>query len=157
MSKLLLAPGRWIGRGSYLEKGESLGITVECLFDVASEDIGTHIKGELTIRDTSARFPFGIWITPNDTGTYDVAAQYGSANLEGTAKMESYPNLAMLWSAGNDLQVSCALFDLRSGRGCRGFSRSAKTQITWEMVLREERMAAPANNVVALPARKKPR
>ena len=157
MSKPLLAPGKWIGRGSFLEKGQSLGTTIECSFDVASEEVGTHIKGELTVREGSGRYPFGIWITPNDTGTYDIAAQFGGANLEGTAKMESYPNLAMLWSARNDLQVSCALFDLRTGRGCRGFSRSAKVQLTWEMVLREERSAVPANNVVTLRARKKPR
>jgi len=157
MSNALLPPGKWVGRGSYLGKGQSLGISIECTFDVASEDVGTHIKGELSVRDDATRYPFGIWITPNDTGTYDIAAQFGAANLEGTAKMESYPNLAMLWSAGNELQVACALFDLRTGRGCRGFSRSAKMQLTWEMVLREERSAVPANNVVALRAKKKPR
>ena len=157
MSKPLLAPGRWIGRGSFLAKGQSLGTNIECSFDVASEEVGTHIKGELIVREGAGRFPLAIWITPNDTGTYDIAAQFGSANLEGTAKMESYPNLAMLWSPRNDLQVSCALFDLRSGRGCRGFSRSPKDQLTWEMVLREELSAVPANNVVTLRARKKPR
>jgi hypothetical protein len=157
MSKPLLAPGKWIGRGSFLEKGQSLGTTIECTFDVASEEVGTHVKGELTLREGSARYTFAIWITPNDTGTYDVAAQFGAANLEGTAKMESYPNLAMLWSSRNDIQVSCALFDLRTGRGCRGFSRSPKVQLTWEMVLREERSATTANNVVTLRARKKPR
>jgi hypothetical protein len=157
MPKLLLAPGRWIGRGSFLGKGQSLGIHIECTFDVVSEDLGTHIKGELTVRDVSHRYPFAVWITQNDTGTYDVAAQFGAANLEGIAKMESFPNLAMLWNSSHDLQVACALFDLRTGRGCRGFSRGAKSQLTWEMVLREERSAAPANNVVALHTKKKPR
>ena len=157
MPKALLAPGRWIGRGSFLGKGQSLGTHIECTFDVVSEDLGTHIKGELTVRDAAHRYPLAIWITQNDTGTYDLVAQFGGANLEGTAKMESYPNLAMLWNSRNDLQVACALFDLRTGRGCRGFSRSAKSQLTWEMVLREERTAAPANNVVALRTKKKPR
>jgi hypothetical protein len=146
----LFTPGGWVGRGSFLEKGQSLGTTVDCNFDVTSEQVGTHIKGELTIKEISAKHSFAVWITPNDTGTYDVAAQFGSANLEGTAKMESYPNLAMLWGTSGDLQVSCTMFDLRGGRGFRGFSRSGKSQLTWEMVLREDRVATTATNVVTL-------
>jgi len=69
--------------------------------------------------------------------------------------MESYPNLGMLWGTRGELQVSCAMFDLRAGRGFRGFSRSPKSQVTWEMVLREERAATTANNVVALGTGKK--
>ncbi len=155
MTKHLLTPGAWIGRGSFLEKGQSLGTTIECTFDVASEQVGTHIKGELSLRDGNARHPFAVWITPNDTGTYDVAARFGTANLEGTAKMESYPNLGMLWGTRGEIQVSCALFDLSAGRGFRGFSRSQKTQLTWEMVLREERLTTTASNVVTLGAGKK--
>ena len=97
MIKHLLTPGAWIGRGSFLEKGQSLGTTIECTFDVTSEQVGTHVKGELTLREGGTRHTFAVWITPNDTGTYDVAAQFAGANLEGTAKMESYPNLGMLW------------------------------------------------------------
>jgi hypothetical protein len=155
VSKHLLTPGPWVGRGSYLDKGQSLGTTIECTFGVTSEQVGTHIKGELTLRDGAGRHAFAIWITPNDTGTYDVAAQFAGANLEGTAKMESYPNLAMLWGARGDLQVSCAMFDLRNGRGFRGFSRLGKSQLTWEMVLREERVTTTATNVVSLGAAKK--
>jgi len=155
MNKHLLAPGAWTGRGSFLEKGQSLGTTIECSFDVTSEQVGTHIKGELTVKEGSARHAFGVWITPNDTGTYDVAAQFGGANLEGTAKMESYPNLAMLWGTRGDLQISCAMFDLRAGRGFRGFSRSSKGQLTWEMVLREDRVATTASNVVTFGSGKK--
>jgi hypothetical protein len=155
MTKHLLTPGTWIGRGSFLEKGQSLGTTIECTFDVTSEQVGTHVKGELTMRDGNTRHSFAVWITPNDTGTYDVAAQFAGANLEGTAKMESYPNLGMLWGTRGELQVSCAMFDLRAGRGFRGFSRSPKSQVTWEMVLREERITTTANNVVALGTGKK--
>lgn len=149
MSKHLMAPGGWTGRGSFLEKGQSLGTSIDCSFDVTSEQVGTHIKGELTVRD-GARHTFAVWITPNDTGTYDIAAQFGSVNLEGTAKMESYPNLAMLWGARGDLHVACTMFDARNGRGFRGFSRSGKSQLTWEMVLREDRVATNATNVVTL-------
>ena len=56
--------------------------------------------------------------------------------------------LAELWGTRGELQVSCAMFDLRAGRGFRGFSRSPKSQVTWEMVLREERITTTANNVV---------
>ena len=69
--------------------------------------------------------------------------------------MESYPNLGMLWGTRGDLQVSCAMFDLRAGRGFRGFSRSQKSQLTWEMVLREERVTTTATNVVTLGSGKK--
>ena len=153
--KHLMTPGGWVGRGSFLEKGQSLGTTIDCSFDVTSEEVGTHIKGELTIKDSSTKHAFAVWITPNDTGTYDVAAQFGGANLEGTAKMESYPNLGMLWGTRGDLQVSCTMFDLRGGRGFRGFSRTDKSQLTWEMVLREDRVATTATNVVSLGIGKK--
>jgi len=153
--KHLMAPGGWVGRGSFLEKGQSLGTTVDCNFAVASEQLGTHIKGELIVKDRSAKHEFTVWITPNDTGTYDVAAQFAGINLEGTAKMESYPNLGMLWGTGGDVQVSCTMFDLRGGRGFRGFSRSGKSQLTWEMVLREDRIATTATNVVTLGVGKK--
>src|SRR5207344_2491750 len=69
LSKHLLTPGAWIGRGSFLDKGQSLGTTIECTFDVTSEQVGTHIKGELTLRDGAGRHAFAVWITPNDTGT----------------------------------------------------------------------------------------
>ena len=62
---------------------------------------------------------------------------------------------SMLWGTRGDLQVSCAMFDLRAGRGFRGFSRSQKSQLTWEMVLREERVTTTANNVVTLGSGKK--
>ena len=117
MTKHLLTPGTWIGRGSFLEKGQSLGTTIECTFDVTSEQVGTHIKGELTLREGGTRHTFAVWITPNDTGTYDVAAQFAGNNLEGTAKMESYPNLGMLW--GTTRRSAGVVRDVRSARRSR--------------------------------------
>lgn len=156
MHKHLFTPGGWVGRGSVLEKGQSLGTKIELSFVVVSDAAGTHIKGELTLDDGRGKHAFAVWITPNDTGTYDVTAQVADANLDGTAKMESYPNLALLWNTRDGLQAACTLFDLRGGRGFRGFSRSDKSQLTWEIVLREDRVATTATNVVSL-GRGKPR
>ena len=114
LTKHLLTPGAWIGRGSFLDKGQSLGTTIECSFDVTSEQVGTHIKGELTLRDGAGRHAFAVWITPNDTGTYDVAAQFAGANLEGTAKMESYPNLGD--AVGRARRTAGVVRDVRSAQ-----------------------------------------
>ncbi|NJN51343.1 MAG: hypothetical protein HC809_05735 [Gammaproteobacteria bacterium] len=134
MANLTLTPGRWLGRGSYLHRTVP-GDQIECSFELAAESVGAHIKGVQTQRDGSANNAFACWITANDTGTYDIAAQFGSVNVTGSAKLESYPNLGLLWSKEGDVQVAFSLFELRGSRGFRGFFRSGETLLSWEMML----------------------
>jgi len=152
MSKLMLASGRWQGRGSYLHKDQSLATQIECTFEVAAESVGAHIKGTQTQKGGGKAHAFGIWVTGNDTGTYDIAAQFDALNLAGTAKLESFPNLGMLWSKDGAVQVAFSVFELRIGRGFRGFCRTAEHFVSWEMALEEVRQAAvrEAKNVVSI-------
>jgi hypothetical protein len=152
MSKLMLSSGRWIGRGSYLHKDESLTIPVECAFDVTAEPVGAHIRGTLTAKSGGKAQEFAIWVTPNDTGTYDVAVQFAQTRVAGTAKLESYPNLGMLWSKDGGVQVAFSLFELRAGRGFRGFCRTETHFLSWEIALEELRRAAVRDsaNVVSI-------
>ena len=159
MSNLMLASGRWQGRGSYLHKDQSLATQIECTFEVAAESVGAHIKGTQTQKGSSRAQSFGIWVTGNDTGTYDIAAQFGELNLAGTAKLESFPNLGMLWSTDGVVQVAFSVFELRVGRGFRGFCRTAEHFVSWEMALEEMRHAAArdARNVVSIDPRNRRR
>jgi len=159
MTRLMLAAGRWQGRGSYLHKDQSLATQIECTFEVATESVGAHIKGTQTLKGGGGQHAFGIWITGNETGTYDIAAQFGSFDLSGTAKLESFPNLGMLWSKDGVVQVAFTVFELRVGRGFRGFCRTAEHFVSWEMALEEVRLAAArdARNVVSIDPRNRRR
>lgn len=159
ISKFSLPSGHWHGRGSYLEKGESLTTPFECSFDVVTESVGAHIKGTMVRKADGSTRDFGVWITPNDTGTYDVAVQFDAARVAGTAKLDSYPNLGMLWSQGGDLHVAFALFELRSSRGLRGFCKTAERLLSWELAIEETRRAAvrDARNVVSIDPRNRRR
>jgi len=159
MSKLMLASGQWQGRGSYLHKDESLATPVECIFEVRAENVGAHIKGTQSLKGGGKANEFGIWVTPNETGTYDVAVQFANLNLAGIAKLESFPNLGMLWSKDGAVQLAFSLFEHRSGRGFRGFCRTPDYFLSWEMVLESVRSAAlrDAANVVSIDPRKRRR
>jgi hypothetical protein len=159
MATFSIPPGRWLGRGSFLHKGQSLATQIECHFDVLTESVGAHLKGTQTLRDGSAPHAFACWITANDTGTYELAAQFGAFNLTGSAKLESFPNLGMLWSKEGDLQVAFSLFELRAGRGFRGFCRAGDSFLSWEIMLEpHSRAAAKASpNVIAIDPRKRRR
>jgi hypothetical protein len=155
MTKLPLASGHWLGRGSYLDKGESLTTPIECAFDVVSESVGAHIKGTLVRKRDASERPFGVWIAANDTGTYDVTVDFDGLRAAGTAKLESYPSLGLLWSADGSVHVTFALFELRQGRGLRGFCKTAVRLISWEIALEEARTAAVRDsaNVVSMQSR----
>ncbi len=157
MANFAIPPGRWIGRGSFLHRGQSLTTQIECHFDVKAESVGAHIKGTQSLRDGSHSQAFACWITANETGTYDLAVQFGPLNLTGSAKLESFPNLGVLWSKDGAMQVAFSLFELRGGRGFRGFYRSGETLLSWEMMLDQHGAVAAREsaNVVSLNPRKR--
>lgn len=127
---------------------------MECQFEVSAEGAGLTISGVQTLRDADNENAFSLWVTANDVGTYDVDAQFGTWRLDGTAKLESLPNVGMLWSADRDVQVAFALFRVNNGTGLRGFSRAGSDLLTWEMALRGQQQTVSAGNVVSLQARK---
>jgi hypothetical protein len=159
MNQVPLASGRWHGRGSYLHQGESLTIPFECAFDVVAEQVGTRVKGSIVRKADGHGRALDVWITANDTGTYDVSVQFDATRVAGTAKLESYPNLGMLWSEDGRIHVAFSLFELRTGRGCRGFCKTPEGLLSWEVAMDETRRAAlrDSANVVSLAPRKRKR
>ena len=158
-SNFPLGNGRWIGRGSYLTKGASLTTQIDLSFEVVSESVGTHVKGSQSLRDGSSRHAFACWITANDTGTYDLAAQFAAANLTGNAKLESLPSLGLLWSKDGITHATFTLFEVRGGWGCRGFYHASDALLSWEVMLEpHNRVAAKDSaNVIAIDPRKRRR
>ncbi len=129
-------------------------VGIECRFDVTPEDTGLTIQGSQTFPDSERENPFSLWVTANEVGTYDIDAQFAGWRLDGTAKLESLPNVGMLWSEDRDTQVAFALFSVTNGTGLRGFSRAGKDLLTWEVALQEQQKTVSAGNVVSLSARK---
>lgn len=152
---MLITPGSWKGRGRFLYQGESLGSVVELEFQASRDTHGEHIEGTIS-PETGAAFPFAVHVVEDDTGTFQVTASGGPA-LEGTAKLESEPNLAMLWSEDGSSMASVALFSTPRGCGCRGFHRRPVGVLTWEIVLTANQPAQRGGNVVSLSSGRKRR
>ena len=158
-SKFPLSSGRWLGKGSFLSKGQSLTTQVDLGFEVVSESVGTHLKGVQTFRAGTGRHAFAVWVTGNDTGTFDLAAQFGAMNFTGNAKLESFPNLALLWTKDADRHVAVSLFEVRHGFGCRGFYHAGDALVSFEIMLESHDYAAQKEspNVIAIDPRKRRR
>lgn len=152
---MILRPGRWTGRGSFVRQGQSLTIGLECTFEITSEDTGLTIRGTQTFPGSEHENSFSIWVTANEVGTYDVDAQFGAWRLDGTAKLESLPNLGMLWSEDRDTQVAFTLFSANNGTGLRGFSRAGKDLLTWEIAMQEKHVKVSGDNVISLTRRRR--
>jgi hypothetical protein len=149
---MLLSEGTWTGRGRYLHHGQSLGTLVELAFNVVSDVHGNHCEGTLKI-DGMGEHTLAIHIVPDDTGLYDVTLSGGFADLRGTAKLESEPNMGMLWNDTGAV-ASFALFSTPRGCGCRGFWRFGERFLTWEIALQRLRQTSRGANVVSLRPRR---
>ncbi len=145
---MLITPGAWKGRGRFLYQGQSLGMIVELDFQASKDEYGEHLEG--TIRpESGAAFEFAVRVVADDNGTFEVTASGGPA-LRGTAKLESEPNLAMLWSEDGLSMATVALFSIKRGYGCRGFHRRPAGLLTWEIVLTPVNLVQRGSNVVSL-------
>lgn len=156
---MILTDGDWQGRGRFLHRGQSLGIVVNTRFALSRDDHGDHLKGQLSIEGAD-EFAFDVRVIPDETGTYDVTFHGAKVDLQGTAKLESEPNMGMLFS-DQGLVMSFALFSTSGGCGCRGFLRDGERFVTWEMALERVRASTGARggggNVVSLQGRRKRR
>ena len=150
---MLLKPGDWSGRGSLLVEGASLGRQIECDLRIEQDRGGFtlvggyRVKGERS-QDLSAR------IAPNDVGTYTVDALLGAVAAEGIAKLESVPNLGLLWNENGTVHAAVALFDVADGCGFRGFLHEGERTLTWEIAFSRKLRAVKSDNVVALRRRR---
>lgn len=151
---MLITPGAWKGRGRFLFEGQSLGNVVELSFEATRDAHGEHLEGSLQPEGGSS-IDFAVRVLANDTGTFSITFAGVAPALLGTAKLESEPNLAMLWSEDGSAAASAALFSTSRGLGCRGFHRGTKLDtgdvvLTWELVLNPDNPVQRGSNVVSL-------
>ena len=96
----------------------SLGEAVELDIEVVEDQEGYTISGRLLEAYSGE---VSIRVAPNDVGTYTVDARFAGVGLDGIGKLESEPNLILLWNENQTLSVSVTLFVTGNGIGCRGF------------------------------------
>ncbi len=143
---MLLAAGKWTGKGSYRPVDVSSGTSFAVDFTL-SEDDGALIEAELT---TPARDPLQltVWIVADDCGGYTLSVRGAGIAYDGTAKLDSEPNAGLLRNA-DGASAAFALFALRDAYGLRGFAQDGEGMLTWELALRPLAEAALGGNVVA--------
>ncbi len=150
---ILSTPGRWQGKGNLLTLGSTRSQPMQLSAEVDIDDTGTTITGELTLTGIG-ELALSIRVAEDDTGLYALDVHLGSKALEGSAKMESLPNMGFLWSEDGTQTASFTLFDARETLGCRGFARLAEATYTWEMALQPFQAETAGDNVVSLRGRR---
>ena len=150
----LLGPGHWLGKGSLLLEGRSLGDAMECDLEVETDDGGTSVRVSLSIGDK--REALVIRVAGNDVGTYVVSVRSeGAGTLMGSAKLDSEPNLGLLWNEAGTLYATFALFSHGGGLGCRGYLREGEATYTWELNVARKQDVVKGDNVVSLRPRRR--
>ncbi len=149
----MLRDGHWAGRGSVLADGQSRGQPVECEVEVLRDDQGITVRGqwrqEQTDRDVSVR------VAGNEVGTYTLVVRLNGETLQGTAKLDSPPNLGLVWNDSGSVHATFALFEVTGGFGFRGFVRDGARLFTWEMAMSMRSGPPHGGNVVSLPRRRR--
>ena len=148
---MMLNRGQWLGKGSLLVEGASLGDSVEVDLTITDDDAGLTLSGDLS-GDLSGAV--SIRVAPDEVGTYVVDARLAGLALDGIAKLESEPNLALLWNEGHTQSASVTLFQAGGGIGCRGFWHEAGKTRTWEILFKLKQQVVGGDNVVSLRRRR---
>ncbi len=150
---MLLQAGHWLGRGSLLLEGASLGEPLVCDLTIERDSTGLTVTGALELQRTPSN-SVSVRVAPNAVGTYVIDARIGGVRLDGVAKLESAPNLGLLWQADGALQATFALFQVAEGCGFRGFLRERDRTLTWEVAFALKQDAIKASNVVTMRRRR---
>ena len=95
---MLLRPGKWVGKGSVLLQGMSLGETLSAELDIEDNDDGITITGNLTLGD-SGQVEVSIRVVPNEVGTYTLDAFVGGTRLGHRRSLAAHhhPHERALW------------------------------------------------------------
>lgn len=149
---MLLNKGHWLGKGKLLVEGASLGEEVQLDVQIVEDEGGVTISGALEGDFSGA---VSIRVAPDEVGTYIIDARVGAVGLDGIAKLESEPNLGLLWNEGQTQSVSVALFATANGIGCRGFWHEGGKSRTWEILFRLKQQVLGGDNVVSLQRRRR--
>ena len=148
---MLISKGLWSAKGSVVFEGSSLGVPVEVDVDIVEDQDGITLTGEI---QGAGKGDVSIRIGADDVGTYVVDARVGSFALDGIAKLESEPNVCLLWNQGQTQSATVSLFVVDTGIGCRGFFREADKTVTWEILFRPTQQVVGGDNVVSLMRRR---
>ncbi len=151
---MILKPGHWLGRGSVLIDGMSLGRTVECDARVEADDTGLVVNADLVFQDDEKR-TLNLRVAGNDVGTYTLRLASAGEVFHGTAKLDSPPNLGLLWNDSETVHLTFALFAVSEGYGCRGFLRDGETTYTWEVAFSLKQAVVKGDNVISLARRRR--
>ena len=149
---MILSKGLWFGKGTILVEEASLGETVELDIEVVEDQEGYTISGKFLEAYSGE---VSIRVAPNDVGTYTVDARVAGVGLDGIGKLESEPNLILLWNENQTLSVSATLFVTGNGIGCRGFLKEENRILTWEMLITLKQQAIKGDNVISFTRRKR--
>ena len=149
---MILRKGHWFGKGSILAEGASLGDNVEVDLEITEDRDGWTLSGRLM---QSVSGDVSIRVAPNEVGTYTIDAHIASIAVDGIAKLESEPNLALLWNEAQTQAVTVALFLTSNGIGCRGFLREGGRTFTWEILFKLKQQVVGGSNVVSLSRRRR--
>ena len=148
---MILNKGLWLGSGSLLVEGASLGEDVEVELSITEDDGGMTLTGQLGgefAGDVSIR------VAPDEVGTYVIDARVAGVALDGIGKLESEPNLSLLWNEGQTQTATVALFATGNGIGCRGFVQEGGRTRTWEILFKLKQQVVGGSNVVTLRRRR---
>ena len=149
---MILRKGYWFGKGSVLFEGASLGDSIEVDLEVVEDDDGLTLTGKLL---EAVQGDISIRIAPNDVGTYTIDARVANMAVDGVGKLESEPNLTLLWNEAQTQSVTVALFVTNTGVGCRGFLRENERTCTWEILFKPKQQVVGGGNVVSLANRRR--
>ena len=149
---MILNKGLWFGKGSLLVEGASRGDEVQVDLDITEDEGGMTLSGQLG-GDFAGNV--SIRVAPDEVGTYIIDARIAAVALDGVAKLESEPNLGLLWNAGQTQSVSVTLFATANGIGCRGFWHEGGKTRTWEILFRLKQQVVGGDNVVSLARRRR--
>ncbi len=151
---MLLIAGSWLGKGSLLLEGRSLGETLEAQADIETDESGLSIRLDLTLGSNTHQLL--VRIAANEVGTYVLNVRSDLAQtLQGTAKLDSEPNLGLLWDDDRIIAATFSLFSRPGGLGCRGFIRSDAATYTWEIAFARKQQVVKGDNVVSLRGRRR--
>ena len=148
---MLIRKGLWSAKGSVVYQGSSLGVPIELDLEIVEDQDGITLTGVI---EGAGKGSISIRIGADEVGTYIVDARVGSFALDGIAKLESVPNVCLLWNEGQTQSATANLFVVDTGIGCRGFFREAGKTVTWEILFRPTQQVVSGDNVVSLMRRR---
>jgi hypothetical protein len=148
---VLIRKGLWSAKGSVVFEGSSLGVPVEVDMEIVEDQDGITLTGSI---EGAGRGDLSIRIGADETGTYVLDARIASLALDGIAKLESEPNVCLLWNEAQTQAATASLFVVDTGIGCRGFFREAGKTVTWEILFRPTQQVVSGDNVVSMMRRR---